>query len=102
MLAHNVYFTLNDPTPENKQRLLDSIQTHLTEHSGVVYFGAGTLVEDLDRPVNDRDFHVGLHLIFADRDAHDVYQVSERHQAFIAENKETWKQVRVFDSLAES
>lgn len=102
LLVHNVYFSLHDPAPENRQRLLESIREHLTGHPGVACFAAGTPAEDLNRPVNDRDFDVGLHLIFNDRRAHDDYQVSERHQAFIAENNESWKQVRVFDSVARS
>ncbi len=61
-------------------------------------FGVGTLVPDLDRPVNDRNFHVGLHMVFADRKAHDTYQVHDRHKNFIEQNKDTWRQVRVFDS----
>jgi hypothetical protein len=55
-------------------------------------------VADLDRPVNDRMFDVGLHVIFADRAAHDAYQVHERHIKFIEANKPTWRQVRVFDT----
>ena len=55
---------------------------------------------DLTRGVNVTDFHVGLHIIFDGRQAHDDYQVSETHLRFIAENKETWAQVRVFDCSA--
>ena len=60
----------------------------------------GTRIADLTRPVNVRDFHVGLHVIFSSRKAHDEYQVDARHQQFIAENKDSWQQVRVFDCLA--
>ena len=63
----------------------------------MAYFGCGTLA-DLDRPVNDRDFDVGLHVVFTDRAAHDRYQTAERHVRFIEENKDTWRQVRVFDT----
>jgi len=52
----------------------------------------------LCRPVNDREFHVGLHVVFRDRAAHDAYQALPQHRRFMAENKETWKQIRVFDS----
>ncbi|MFQ5731520.1 MAG: Dabb family protein [Planctomycetaceae bacterium] len=100
LLVHNVYFTLNDPSPEQRERLLEAIRTHLTGHPGVVFFAAGTPAEGLDRPVNDLDFHVALHIVFTNRQAHDDYQVSERHQQYIAENKDGWKQVRVFDSVA--
>ncbi|HEY7158963.1 MAG TPA: Dabb family protein, partial [Gemmataceae bacterium] len=66
---------------------------------GEVFFAAGTLAEDLDRPVNDRDFDVGLHIVFKDKASHDKYQDAKRHKEFIEENKDNWKKVRVFDSV---
>lgn len=97
MLVHNVFFTLKDPTKANIDHLLAECKKYLTDHPGVTYFGCGTLA-DLDRPVNDRLFDVGLHVIFADRAAHDKYQVNERHVKFIESNKPTWRQVRVYDT----
>ena len=97
-LAHMVYFTLNDSTPEARQRLVDSCHKYLNDHPGTVYFSVGTLVPDLARPVNDRDYDVALNVVFKTRADHDRYQTAERHQKFIEENKPTWKRVRVFDS----
>lgn len=97
MLAHNVFFTLNDNSPEARQKLVDACQKYLTDHPGTVFFAAGT-VADLDRPVNVRDWDVGLHMVFKDHKAHDDYQVAPRHKQFIEENKSNWKQVRVFDT----
>ena len=97
-LAHMVYFRLNDGSPENIAKLIDSCYRNLKDVPGIVYFGAGPLVDDLARPVNVRDFHVGLQLVFATRADHDAYQTDPHHLAFIAENKPTWAQVRVFDS----
>jgi hypothetical protein len=98
LLVHNVYFTLHDDSPEAARRLVEACYKYLQNHAGVVYFAAGTLVGDLTRPVNVRDFHVGLHVVFADRRAHDEYQTSPNHVQFIEENRSTWKQVRVFDT----
>lgn len=98
MLAHNVYFTLHEGTEANTQALVDACKKYLNDHPGVVFFAAGTLTEGLDRPVNDRGFDVALHVIFDSRESHDVYQTAPRHLQFIAENKPSWKQVRVFDS----
>jgi hypothetical protein len=97
MLAHNVFFSLNDPTPANRQKLVDACKKYLSNHPGTVFFAAGT-VADFDRPVNDRDFDVGLHLVFKDHASHDAYQTAPLHEQFIAENKADWKKVRVFDS----
>ncbi len=100
MLANNVYFTLHESTPERRQQLVAACRKYLSNHPGTVYFGVGT-VSDLSRPVNVRDFDVGLHVIFKDRASHDAYQIAPLHEQFIAENKVNWKQVRVFDSEGE-
>ncbi len=98
MLAHNVFFTLKDKSPAACDALIDACQIHLTGHPGTVFFAAGKLTADLDRPLNDQGFHVGLHVIFATRADHDAYQKAPRHIQFIEENRENWELVRVFDS----
>ncbi len=101
LLAHNVYFSLHDRTEAARTRLLEACRKHLPGHAGIVLFACGVLADELRREVNDRDFDVGLHILFRDQAAHDAYQDSAAHHRFIAENKDTWKRVRVFDSLAE-
>jgi hypothetical protein len=98
LLAHNVFFGLKDRSAAAKAKLVAACKQHLTGHPGTVFFAAGTLAEALDRPVNVRDFDVALHLVFTDQAAHDAYQAAPRHQQFIAENKDNWAGVRVFDS----
>ena len=97
MLAHMVYFSLKDKSPQARQALIDSCKKYLADHGGVEYFSVGTL-SDLKRDVNDRDFDVALHLVFKDRAAHDRYQTAPKHEQFVAENKPTFAKVRVFDS----
>lgn len=99
-LVHNVYFTLKDGTPENIEKLTAACFRYLKDHPGVVYFGAGPLVPDLQRPVNDRDFHVALCVVFQSRKDHDAYQTAPDHLKFIDENKPTWEKVRVFDNYS--
>lgn len=100
MLIHNVYFNLKDGTPENTQKLIDACYKYLKDHPGVVFFAAGPVVPELDRPVNVRDFNVGLHVVFKTKKDHDVYQTAEQHLKFIEENKPTWDKVRVFDTYS--
>ena len=100
-LAHNVFFQLKDPTIDNCEALLAACRKYLTGHPGVDFFAVGLLEPDLARPVNDRDFDVSLHLVFASRADHDVYQDAPRHHEFVNENKETWAKVRVFDSIVD-
>jgi hypothetical protein len=101
MLAHNVYFTLKDDSVEAIDRLVRACHQYLKNHPGVEFFAAGTLVDELDRPVNDRDFHVALHVVFTDKAAHDAYQTAADHVTFIEGQKENWQQVRVFDSYVD-
>jgi hypothetical protein len=100
-LVHNVFFALKDRSPAAKQKLIAACQKYLTGHAGTVFFGVGTLAEALQRPVNDRDFDVALHIVFVNQAAHDAYQDAPRHLAFISENRDNWAKVRVFDSLVE-
>jgi hypothetical protein len=100
LLAHNVYFALKDNSPEAIRTMLAACRKYLSGHPGEVFFAVGTLAAELNRPVNDRDFDVGLHIIFMDQAAHDRYQEDPRHVQFIQENQGNWKKVRVFDSVA--
>ena len=97
-LAHMVYFTLHDPSPDAVQGLVTACHRYLSGHEGVVYFSVGTLNRELVRPVNDLGYHVCLNLVFDSKESHDKYQVEPRHIRFIEEQKPGWKQVRVFDS----
>ena len=99
--SHMVYFTLKDASPAACEALVAECKKYLNGHDGTEYFSAGVL-GDTTRDVNDRDYHVALNLVFKDRAAHDAYQVAERHDEFIAANKENWAKVRVFDSYVEA
>lgn len=101
MLAHNVYFRLKDRSEAARESLLAACRRFLTDQPGVVFFACGTLAEDLTREVNDLDFDVALHLVFASRADHDAYQEDPRHKQFIAECRENWEKVRIFDSIVE-
>lgn len=97
-LAHMVYFKLKDASGAARAKLVAACKLYLTGHEGVVYFAAGTLAGDLKREVNDLNYDVSLHVVFANKAAHDKYQDHPRHLKFIEENKENWEKVRVFDS----
>ena len=101
MLAHNVYFSLKDNSPAARKKLVDACKQYLAKHPGTVFFAAGVLADELKREVNDRDFDVGLHIVFDSQASHDKYQDAALHKQFIEENKENWKKVRVFDSVVE-
>jgi Stress responsive A/B Barrel Domain len=102
LLAHNVFFTLKDKSPAKVDALVAACKKYLTVQPGIVHFACGKLEPGLTRDVNDRDWDVGLHIVFIDRAAHDAYQLDAMHKQFVAENKPTWANVRVFDSLVET
>jgi hypothetical protein len=101
MLAHNVFFTLHDGSDASRQRLVAACKKYLTGHPGQDFFAAGVLCAELRRPVNDLDYDVALHIVFKTKADQDAYQIAPRHLEFVAENKDVWKRVRVFDSLVE-
>jgi hypothetical protein len=100
-LAHDVYFSLKDNSAEAKSKLVSACKKYLTNHPGEIFFAAGPRAEDLNRSVNDQDFDVALHIVFANKRAHDRYQEASRHKQFISETQGNWKKVRVFDSLVQ-
>ena len=100
-IGHMVFFKLKDGTPDARARLAGACKKYLANHDGTVYFSAGVIAPGFDQPVNDKDWDVALHLVFADKAAHDKYQDHPKHKQFIEENKDTWAKVRVFDSEIE-
>ncbi len=98
MISHNVYFTLIDDSAEARRALLAACRKYLTGHPGQVSMACGTPAEGFERPVNDRDWGVALHIVFADKAAHDKYQDSARHHQFVAESQPNWVRARVFDT----
>ncbi len=102
MLAHSVFFSLHDSSPAAIQKMVDACKKYLSDHPGVIFFAAGTLNQELRRPVNDGEFDVALHVVFDSQASHDAYQIAPAHQQFIQENKPNWRLVRVFDADVEA
>jgi hypothetical protein len=101
-LAHLVYFKLKDNSGANRAKLSAACKLYLSGHPGTVSFATGTRAGDLNGEYNDREFDVSLHLVFANKEAHDKYQEHPRHQKFIEENLASLEKVRVFDSYLSS
>jgi hypothetical protein len=101
LLQHDVFFALKDHSADARAKVVDACKKYLDGHPGTVAFSAGVLADDINMPVNDRDFDVALHILFKDKASLDQYLESERHKKFIEENKDSWGKVRVFDSYVE-
>ncbi len=100
-LAHIVFFTLAESNDANRAKLVEACKKYLGDREGVVYFGVGVRAPEYDRPVNDQDYDVALHLVFATAEDQNAYQTHPEHLKFVEECKGLWKQVRVFDSKLE-
>jgi len=101
-VGHMVFFELKDKSAESKKKLVDACYKYLKDHDGVLYFSAGVRAEDVKEKVSAADWDVGLHIVFKDKAALAKYGPHPAHQKFIAENKENWKGVKVYDSLIDS
>lgn len=98
--THAVFFKLKDPTAENCEQLVEACYSLLSPIEGSLSLHAGARDEELVRPVNDQEFDVALIVVFESRATHDVYQTHENHLKFLAENKDNWESVRIFDAAA--
>jgi hypothetical protein len=96
MLVHHVLFTLTDRSPQARQDLVAACRS-LAGLPGIEYFAAGTLADDIQWSVSDRDFDVALLVVFRDKAAHDAYQDSPEHTQFLEQYGDGWAAVRSID-----
>ena len=97
MIAHNVFFKLNDNSPALVQAMIEDCHRDLAPMPGIIFYAAGTC-SDMDRSINDRDYDVALHVVFQDRAALDAYIIAPKHREFIKKFQSNWKDIRAFDS----
>ncbi len=97
MIAHNVYFRLNDNSGAAVQAMIADCHKYLSALPGIVFYAAGTPL-DADSPTSDSDYDVALHVVFQDRPAMDAYMTAPRHVEFMGKYEANWKDVLVFDS----
>lgn len=105
-IHHSIYITLKDKSPDAVKKQLELGKKYLTKHPGELSFFATVVARNLTRHkqvaylFNEDNFDVAFHMVWADREAHDVYQNSDRHvHHFIPESKPNWVKIRVFDSV---
>src|SRR5262245_12210745 len=74
MIGHMVYFQLNDPSEASVRKMVAACDKYLKGHPGEVFYATGPRAKAFDRPVNDQDWDVGLHIVFKSKADHDKYQ----------------------------
>ncbi len=96
---HIVYFYLPEGAPsDTAQKLAEGCKKYLPGIPGVVRLAVG-YPAGTPRAVVDNSYGVALVVEYADSAAHDVYQDHPLHLEFIAENKQYWSRVQVYDSI---
>jgi hypothetical protein len=95
-VAHDVFFVLEDSSPENCAALVAACE-RLRVIPGVVRVTAGVRDVSQTREVNRQDFHVGLHVEFEDEAAYEGYLPHPVHQELLDAFREGFRAVEVFD-----
>ena len=101
MIGHNVFFRLNDNSPQAVEAMIADCHIYLAALPGIVFYGAGTPLDE-ESSSSDSDYDVALHVIFADRAAMEAYMTAPKHVEFMEKYEATWKDVLVFDSAVSS
>jgi hypothetical protein len=97
MLIHTVLFwlrkDLSSSEREDFKAALDSLKD--IPSAAAVYVGSPSSTPA--RPVIDASYDFCLTVLLEDMAAHDAYQQSPQHQAFL-ENNELWERVQIYDA----
>ena len=99
MFVHTVFFWLDHPESQADR---DALRAGLESLKGVKDISAAYIGQPADtrRPVIDHTYDFSLTFVFADRAAHDAYQVHPIHLEFVAECGHLWSRVQVYDAVS--
>jgi pyruvate-formate lyase-activating enzyme len=95
MILHNVFFWLKTPNAEVVSEFMAALQK-LEKIQEIKQIHVG-VPAPIIRPVVDNSYSVGLTVFFVDLKGHDAYQVHPLHKEFLANNKEKWSKVQIYD-----
>lgn len=95
MIVHQVFFWLHKPEQDLNDvmegcRLIGKIDSASD-------FSVGVPAKTPKREVIDDSYHIALVVYFDSIENHDVYQEHPDHLQFIADHKEKWAKVQVYD-----
>ena len=98
MLVHTVLFNLTPGMSEEQIAAFEKDLKSLATIEAADQCYVGKLADTAKRPVVQTDWDYMLTVILKDVAAHDVYQDHPTHHQFIANQKQFFGQVRVFDA----
>jgi hypothetical protein len=95
MILHNVFFWLKTPEPTTISEFIEELKK-LEKIAEVKQLHIG-VPAPIIRAVVDNSYSVALTVFFMDLKGHDAYQIHEEHKLFLANNKEKWSKVQIYD-----
>lgn len=95
--AHTVLFWLKEPKNPEVQQKFESEVKKLIATSKYAHFGHFGKPAGTDRAVVDNSYSYSMIVTYESQEDHDAYQVEDVHQHFIAECKELWDRVQIYD-----
>jgi hypothetical protein len=100
MFIHSVYFWMADDLDDEARAAFEQgLQTLCEETTATSgYYGKPAVAK---RDVVDGSYGYGLILFFDDAADQDAYQISDVHQAFIANHSAKWERVLVYDTVVD-
>ena len=99
MLVHTVFFKFTESSTEaDVQSCADDARNLLGKIETVKALYVGSPADTEVRPVSVRDFDLSLTVLFENIDDQNVYQDHPLHDEFIANSKENWAKVSVYDA----
>ena len=98
MLVHTVFFKFTETSSEADIRsCADDARNLLAKVETVKALYVGSPADTEVRPVSVRDFDLSLTVLFESIPDQNVYQDHPLHDEFIANNKDNWGSVSVYD-----
>lgn len=95
MIVHQVFFWLHQPEKDLKA-VIDGCEK-IAQTQSVKDYHVGVPAPTARREVVDHSFHVSLTVHFDSVEDHDLYQEDPIHLEFIAQHKDKWAEVKVYD-----
>ncbi|HBO57933.1 MAG: transcription-repair coupling factor [Puniceicoccaceae bacterium MED-G31] len=97
MLIHTVLFWLRKDLSSSEREDFKAALVSLKDIPSAAAVYVGSPSSTPARPVIDASYDFCLTVLLEDMAAHDAYQQSPLHQAFL-KNKQLWERVQIYDA----
>ncbi|HLT06140.1 MAG TPA: Dabb family protein [Cyclobacteriaceae bacterium] len=95
MLVHQVFFWLKKPNKDLKAVMKGCKE--IGQIKSALSYQVGVPAATAKRDVIDGSYHIALTVNFKSIADHDVYQEDPVHLKFIADHKDKWEKVQIYD-----